>query len=66
MSEEATPEAPIYRIMEEGGDDVTKRHMIICDEGWRTSIVCEGMYLWAAEWLVNLLGRSPYAPGNHS
>lgn len=64
MSEEATPEAPIYRVVEQDDGYATKRHMIVCDEGWRESIVCENMYGWAAEWMVNTLGRTPYAPGN--
>lgn len=66
MSEEATPEAPIYTIMEQDDGHATRRYMIICDEGWRRSIVCENMYRWAAEWLINKLGRAPYAPGNPS
>jgi hypothetical protein len=37
--------------------------MIICDEGWRESIVCERMYPWAARWLLGVLGEQPYAPG---
>ena len=35
--------------------------IIICDEGWRTSIVCGGMYEWAADWLVEQLQGKPYA-----
>lgn len=66
MSEEPTPAAPIYKTMEQDDDYATKRYMIVCDEGWRTSIVCENMYRWVAEWMVNLLGRTPYAPDNPS
>jgi hypothetical protein len=36
--------------------------MIIVDEGWRTSILCTGMYEWAADWLVGQLQGKPYAP----
>ena len=66
MSEEATQAAPIYRMVEQNDGYATTRYMIVCDEGWRESIVCENMYGWAAEWLVNQLGRTPYAPGNPS
>lgn len=62
MSEEATREAPIYRMVKQDDGYATARYMIVCDEGWRTSIVCEDMYDWAAEWLINKLGRTPYAP----
>jgi len=34
-----------------------------CDEGWRTSVVCTGMYEWAADWLVEQLQGKPFAPG---
>ncbi len=32
------------------------------DEGWRSSVVCSGMYEWAADWLVDQLQSKPYAP----
>lgn len=64
MSEKATDNAPIYRIVEQDNDCETQRYMITCDEGWRQSIVCENMYLWAAEWLIGVIGRSPYAPNS--
>lgn len=36
------------------------------DEGWRLSIVCGDLYEHVADWLLNLLGRTPYAktPGD--
>lgn len=66
MSEEATEKAPIYKIVEQDDGYATQRYMIVCDEGWRHSIVCENMYDWAAEWLIGVIGRAPYAPGNPS
>lgn len=65
MSPDATPERPLYRkLREEGG--ATSTFMITCDEGWRTSIVCTGMYEWAADWLLTVLGHQPYAPSSRS
>lgn len=63
---EPTPEAPAYRMQAQDDGGATVRWMIVCDEGWRTSIVCEDMYEWAASWLLDVLGRRPYAPGNPS
>lgn len=57
-----TPGSPVYSKAPHDDDYATQLWMIICDEGWRTSIVCEGMYEWAANWLVEVLGRQPYAP----
>lgn len=59
----ASPEQPVYSktLHEPGG--ATPLFMIHCDEGWRLSIVCEEMYEWAADWLLGVLGRRPYAPG---
>lgn len=54
----ASPEAPLYRKTP-GGNNLW---MVTCDEGWRESIVGSGMYEWAADWLVGVLGRRPYAP----
>jgi hypothetical protein len=72
-NDEPTPEAPIYaKIQQErqerGGAagharPATPLYIITCDEGWRLSIVCDGMYEWAADWLLGVLGRQPYAPG---
>lgn len=56
-------EAPVYSKLHQGNVSATKLYMVSCDEGWRSSIVCADMYDWAAEWLVGILGRQPYAPG---
>lgn len=56
----ATPEAPVYRKVEED-HGATATFMIVCDEGWRESIVCNHMYGWAADWLVAELQGKPFA-----
>jgi hypothetical protein len=57
----ASPEAPVYGKVEQKSG-ATRLFMIVCDEGWRSSIVCCDMYEWAADWLLGLLGRRPYVP----
>jgi len=57
----ASPETPKYRKVEED-HGATPTFMIVCDEGWCESIVCNGMYGWAANWLVETLQGKPYAP----
>lgn len=59
---DASPEAPVYTKVEHEDSGATPLFMIVCDEGWRTSIVCERMYSWAADWMTGVLGRKPYAP----
>ncbi len=57
----ASEEMPFYRkVAEDHG--ATPTFMIVCDEGWRESIVCSGMYGWAADWMLTVLGREPFAP----
>lgn len=60
---EATPERPVYTKVAHADGRATQTFMICCHEGWRTSIVCERMYDWAADWLLGILGNQPYAPG---
>lgn len=40
----------------------TPLYMVTVDEGWRQSILCTGMYEWAADWLVTELQGRPFAP----
>jgi hypothetical protein len=61
----ARPEAPIYRKSPHLDSGATQLYMVVCNEGWRESIVCERMYEWAADWLIEVLARQPYAPGRH-
>ena len=62
---DAAPDLPIYTKVPHDDGSATQLYMIVCDEGWRQSIVCERMYEWAADWLLSVLGRQPYAPGAH-
>lgn len=60
---QAAAENPVYRkVLEENGN-ATKTFMIVCEEGWRESAVCEHMYEWAADWLIEQIQGKPYAPG---
>jgi hypothetical protein len=58
---DATSTRPIYKKVKIP-HGATQLYMITCDEGWRSSIVCDGMYEWAADWLLEILGRRPFAP----
>ena len=64
---DASPERPNYwKVAEEKPSPVaTQTWMIVCDEGWRESIVCNRMYEWAADWLIKQIQGKPYAPGKH-
>lgn len=59
MPKEATAEKPVYEAVQGGA---TNLWLVTVDEGWRTSIVCSGMYEWAAHWLVEQIQHKPYAP----
>lgn len=59
-SDPATRERPIYRKVDHHDGSATQMWFIICDEGWRESIVCEQMYGWAADWLIGVLDRRPF------
>lgn len=62
---QGTVESPVYRKMQHDNGAATKTFFIICDEGWRESIVCGDMYEWAADWLISVIQGKPYAPGTH-
>ncbi len=69
MSENlATPEHPIYKMVSHHNPDdepgATELWFITCDEGWRQQVVCERMYKWAAEWLLNQIQGEPFANGS--
>lgn len=59
---EPSPDHPLYEKVLEDPVRPTKTYMITCDEGWRESIVCMGMYEWAADWLIGVIQGLPYAP----
>ena len=56
-----TTEHPHYRKIEDQSH-ATKLFFIVCDEGWRESIVCSGMYEGVADWLIEKLQGNPFAP----
>lgn len=56
-----SPEQPFYRAWPHDESKATILYYITCDEGWRLHIVCERMYKWAADWLVEVLQGKPYA-----
>lgn len=61
---EPTVETPLYRkVLYKGPPEhATPLYLIDCDEGWCVSIVCEGIYEWTADWLLELIQGKPYAP----
>ncbi len=59
---EATPERPVYSKVPDADSGATQMWIVRCDEGWRESIVCEGMYEWAADWLIEQIQGRPFAP----
>lgn len=61
--EPASPERPIYTKVQHDEGGATRLFFIVCDEGWRESIVCERMYEWAADWLLTVLWDQPFAAG---
>jgi hypothetical protein len=64
MMEEATPESPVYfKAKDDETRTGTDLFRIWCDEGWRSSTVCTGMYGWAADWLLEQIQGKPFAPG---
>jgi hypothetical protein len=65
VDRDGTPANPVYRAVKQKCENPegTQLYVVSCSEGWRTSIVCTGMYQWAAEWLVEELQGKPFAPG---
>lgn len=61
---EPNPERPRYtKVLYKGPPEhATPLWLISCDEGWRQSIVCEGMYEYAADWLLEQIQGKPFAP----
>lgn len=57
-------EAPAYTKVRQRRDDGTLSSlcMIVCDEGWRTTILCSGVYERDADFLLELLGRTSRLP----
>jgi hypothetical protein len=62
--QQGTPDRPVYSKMPSTVTTGNTHFWTVrCDEGWRNSIVCTGMYEWAADWLVEQLQGRPFAPG---
>ncbi len=61
-STQPTEDRPFYRKVEMNTPGATRLFMITVDEGWRSSILCERMYGWAADWLVDQIQGRRYAP----
>ncbi len=59
---DGSEESPIYRkvLYKKPPEHATPLWLVSCDEGWRQSIVCEGMYEWAADWLLSHIQGKPY------
>lgn len=52
---------PFYRrVIDSKPTNATTTYMVVCNEGWRESIVCQAVYGWAADWLVDVLQGRPY------
>lgn len=62
---EPSVERPRYWKVQHDNNSATKTFMVVCNEGWRESIVCGSMYEWAADWLIERIQGEPYAPGKH-
>jgi hypothetical protein len=60
---EPSEQRPVYSKFPQDKPNAegTQLYGISCNEGWRESIVCTGMYEWAADWLLGVLARTPYA-----
>lgn len=61
MSQDGSVERPLYHKVYEDRDTATKTYMIVCDEGWRESIICNNMYEYVADWLLSIIQFKPYA-----
>ena len=61
---EGSVEVPRYFkvLYKKPPEHATPLWLISCDEGWRQSIVCEGLYEWTADWLLEQIQGKPFAP----
>lgn len=56
----ASEEAPVYRkVRHEASPAASSLWLIECNEGWRSTVLCSGMYEADADFLLTLLGRTP-------
>lgn len=61
MGMNASVENPIYRKFKQDEHAATEHFGITCDEGWRESIVCTGMYEWVVDWMLEQIQGKPFA-----
>src|SRR6185437_130895 len=66
MGMNASVESPTYRKFKQDDGAATPHFGISCDEGWRESIVCTGMYEWVADWMLEQLQGKPFAEAPRS
>lgn len=66
MSDNGSVECPFYYKVAHDDGKATQLYFIVCDEGWRTSILCSQMYVWQADWLVDQLQGKPYPSSRSS
>ncbi len=60
---EATEDHPVYKRVHQNDGGATPLFMVVVDEGWRESILCQDMYEWAAIWLVAKLQSRCFVSG---
>ncbi len=52
MRQSGTSAKPVYYKVRRDDDSATALYSIEVDEGWRSWILCTGMYEWAADQLI--------------
>jgi hypothetical protein len=60
---EPTEARPVYTVVPQDGCGATQLYMVQVNEGWRSRILCQGMYRHLADWLANTLQGKPLATG---
>jgi hypothetical protein len=59
MNREGSPVRPVYKKLRENENTGTSMFMVLVDEGWRTWILCTGMYEHIADDLIQRLTAYP-------
>lgn len=56
----ATPESPVYTKQDSTPEgQATKQFTVWVDEGWKSWPLCDGMYEWAADGLIDMIQGHP-------
>lgn len=58
----ASPGRPYYAKFKE--EESASFWGVTVDEGWRSPILCTGMYEWAADWLIGQIQGKPLPAGH--